>query len=287
MCVVCWWDSDIESSYSHLRMRVVGILLVRNEEGFVESALRNTLDFCDEFIAVDNGSTDGTVHALERLRDQYPGKIRLHHALHPRESHDLVAGLAGTDTWVFGVDGDEIYDPDGLVRLRKRLASGEFDRDWCIFGNVLNVRQLDLGLKIAQGHLAPPCRSMTKLYNFSAIEAWHGPCLERLHGGRVVFKEGYHEKMRRNLHESVSWDEADLRCLHLCFISRSSTETTASAPRKNIMDVHNRSITKTILQIRDRLLGRPPVDWKEQRYGRGDIVEKSIEPFFPIACRPN
>ena len=262
-------------------MKIVGILLVRNEEGFVETAVRNALDFCDEFIAVDNGSADKTVPTLEKIRSQFAGKMRLYHATHPRESHDLIAGLAGTDTWVFGVDGDEIYDPVGLGRFRKRLESREFDSDWCIFGNVLNVRRLDLARGIAEGHLAPPCRSMTKLYNFSAIEAWHGPCLERLHGGRVVFKKGFHEKLRRNLHESVSWDEADLRCLHLCFIPRSSTESTVSGPRKNIMDVHNRSITKTILQFRDRLLGRPVVDWKEQRYGRGDRVEKLTAPFFP------
>jgi hypothetical protein len=47
------------------------------------------------------------------------------------------------------------------------------------------------------------------------------------------------------------------------------------------MDIHNRSITKTILQFRDRLLGRPVVDWKEQRYGRGYMVEKLTTPFFP------
>lgn len=261
-------------------MKIVGILLVRNEEGFVETAVRNALDFCDEFIAVDNGSSDKTVPTLEKIRSQFAGKMRLYHATHPRESHDLIAGLAGTDTWVFGVDGDEIYDPAGLARFRKRLESGEFDRDWCIFGNVLNVRRLDLARGIAEGHLAPPCRSMTKLYNFSAIHAWNGPCLERLHGGRVVFKKGYDEKMRRNLHEAVSWDAADLRCLHLCFIPRSSTETPDAAPRKNIMDIHNRSITKTILQIRDRLFGRPPVDWKERRYGRGSRVFKSTANFL-------
>ena len=262
-------------------MRIIGILLAQNEEYFVKRAVLNALPFCDEFIAIDNGSTDSTAVIFEKLRHINAQKLSLYHASHPRESHDLIAGLAGTNTWLFGVDGDEIYDPVGLVRFRKRLESGEFDSDWCIFGNVLNVRRLDLARGIAEGHLAPPCRSMTKLYNFAAIEAWHGPCLERLHGGRVVFKSGFHEQSRRNLHESVSWDEADLRCLHLCFIPRSSKESPVLSPRKNIMDIHNRSITKTILQFRDRLLGRPVVDWKEQRYGRGDRVEKSTTPFFP------
>jgi glycosyltransferase involved in cell wall biosynthesis len=262
-------------------MKVVGILLVRDEEKFVGQAVQNVLGFCDEFLAVDNGSTDGTIGILENLRAEFPAKIRLHRASHPRESHDLIAGLAGSDTWIFAVDGDEIYDPAGLETFRCRLEAGEFDRDWCVFGNVLNVRRLDLDSGVAEGHLAPPCRSMTKLYNFSAIEAWHGPCLERLHGGRVVFKDGFHEKIRRDLHQSLSWEDAEFRCLHLCFIPRSSKEDPARGPRKNIMDVHNKSLTKTLHAVWDRITGKPEIDWKEQRYGRGEKVVKPIAAFFP------
>jgi hypothetical protein len=173
----------------------------------------------------------------------------------------------------------------GLEKFRRRLEAGEFDRDWCVFGNVFNVRRLDLESGVAEGHLAPPCRSMTKLYNFSAIEAWHGPCLERLHGGRVVFKEGFHEKLRRDLHQAVSWEDAEFRCLHLCFILRSSKEDAARGPRKNIMDVHNKSLMKTLRAVWDRFTGKPEIDWKEQRYGRGEKVVKPIAAFFPVENR--
>jgi hypothetical protein len=121
---------------------------------------------------------------------------------------------------------------------------------------------------------------MTKLYNFAVIKAWHGPCLERLHGGRIEFKDGFHEKLRRDLHQGLSWEEADFRCLHLCFLPRSSQDSNTLAPRQNIMDVYNISIRKTLGLIWDRLRGKPPIDWKEQRYGRGPLVAKSITPFF-------
>ncbi len=261
-------------------MRVVGILLARNEEFFVERAVRNTLGFCDEFIAVENGSEDRTPDILKSLEDSTGGKVKFYQARHPGVSHDLIAGFAGTDTWIFGVDGDEIYDPAGLVRLRARLEAGEFAKDWCIFGNVLNVRRLDGPEGFAEGYLAPPCRSMSKLYNFNAIEAWHGPCLERLHGGRVIFREGYHEMLRRDLHKAVSWEKSDFRCLHVCFLSRSSMESASSRPRKNIMDVYNWSFRKTFGSALDYLLGRPSVDWKEQRYGRGPLVKVPAGPFF-------
>jgi len=264
-------------------MQIVGIFLVKDEDLFVDRAVRNVIGFCDRFIAVENGSKDGTPGILSRLRAEFPEKVSMHRASHPRLSHELIQPFAGTDTWVFGVDGDEIYDPEGLARMRARLEAGEFDREWCLFGNVLNVRRLDLVTGLAEGHLSPPCRSMTKLYNFNAISAWEGPCHERLHGGRVIFREGYHEKLRRNLHESVTWEDADFRCLHLCFIRRSSLESDAPTPRRNIMDRYAWSFTKLLRTATDFLLRKPPIDWKEQRYGRGLLVSKSAAPFFSTA----
>jgi glycosyltransferase involved in cell wall biosynthesis len=262
-------------------MRVVGISLVKDEDLFVEQAVRNALGFCDEFLAVDNGSRDGTAEILGRLSRETGGQVIYHRVDHPRVSHDLVAPLAGTDTWIFGVDGDEIYDPEGLRRMRARMEAGAFDRDWVIFGNVLNVRRLDAESRTATGHLAPPCRSMTKLYNFRAIDAWHGPCHERLHGGRPVFREGFHEGLRRNLHESVPWDDADFRCLHLCFLRRSTTEAEAIKPRPNIMDHYAKSWRQRADDLWRRVRGLEPVDWKGQRYGRGPMVTRSLDPFFP------
>lgn len=262
-------------------MRVVGIILVKNEDLFVDRAVRNVLGFCDELIAVDNDSQDSTSEILMRMAAESGCKFAYHRADHPGLSHDLIAPLAGTDTWIFGVDGDEIYDPAGLMRFRSRLESGEFDRDWVIFGNVLNARRIDLSAGTVEGHLAPPCRSMTKVYNFKAIDAWTGPCHERLHGGKPRFRPGFHQGLRRNLHEVVSWDDADLRCLHLCFLKRSSTEPDSAAPRGNIMDRYAKSWRQRAGDQWRRLRGLAPTDWKEQRYGRGAIVAKPVHPFFP------
>lgn len=262
-------------------MQVVGILLVKDEDLFVERAVRNAIGFCDRFIAVDNGSRDGTAEILKCLQTEFPEKFFLHRASHPRLSHELIQPFAGTRTWIFGVDGDEIYDPAGLARMRVRLESGEFDRDWCLFGNVLNVRKLDEANGVAEGHLSPPCRSMTKLYNFHAISAWEGPCHERMHGGRVIFREGFHEKLRRNLHAGVPWEHADFRCLHLCFVRRSSMEPDVPKPRRNIMDRYAWSPVKALDRAIKRWRGDGSADPKEERYGRGPLVTKSTGAFFP------
>lgn len=251
-------------------------MLVRNEDRFVGWAVRSAIDFCDEFLVCDHGSTDATPDILARLAGEFAPKLRVHRIRHSGESHRLIQPYAGTDTWVFGVDGDEIYDPAGLARLRARLEAGEFAGSWALFGNVLNVRRLDPAAGRAEGHLAPPCRSMTKLYNFAAITAWTGRIVERLHGGRIDFRPGFDATLRRALHDEAAWPAADFRCLHLCFLPRSSREASSAAPRPNIMDRH----ALTAGKILRRLLGRPPVDWKEQKYARGPLVSEDITAFL-------
>jgi hypothetical protein len=263
-------------------MKIIGILLVKDEDLYVERALRNAIDFCDKVIAVEGPSSDRTLEILRDLeRGEFSGKLEVHSVTTPAVSHDLIQGYAGTRTWVFGFDGDEIYDPAGLARMRKRLESGEFDKDWCLFGNVLNVRRINVAEGWAQGHLAPPCRSMTKLYNFNAIKAWHGPCRERMHGGEVVFQNGYNEGLRRNLHEEVSWENADFRCLHPCFVRRSSRDAENPRNRDCIMDRHTWPILRFMRGWIAFLVHGAPRDSKEQRYGRGALVTKQITAFFP------
>lgn len=258
-------------------VKIVGIMLVRDEDRFVERALRNVTEFCDDVIVCDHGSRDGTPAILARLVVEFGSKLRVHRVKSPAESHALIQPFAGEAAWIFGVDGDEIYDPAGLARLRSRLEAGEFDRWWVVFGNVLNVTALSE--ETAAGYLAPPCRSMTKLFNFAAIDVWDGPCMERLHGGTIRFRPGFHAGLRCSLQDSTSWEEGDFRCLHLCFLSRSSLDAPGAAPRRNIMDRHAWTVGKVVDRLRAWVTGRP-ADWKQEKYARGPVVTKSVGTFF-------
>jgi glycosyltransferase involved in cell wall biosynthesis len=263
--------------------RIVGISLVRNEDLFVETAVSNAATFCDQLYIADHGSTDGTsriVHALARDRPN----IHLRTVRHPAESQDLIRHLAGSRTWIFGVDGDEIYEPDRLARLRGRILSGDFDKCWMVFGNVLHVTKLDDRRRTASGHLAPPCRSMTKLYNFNAIEEWKGYTPERLHGGTIRFRAGYSRDHRRMLHEEVSWHEAEFRCLHLCFLKRSSRDR-ENALRRNIIETFGPTRLHTLWYAFTALMGfKPTAEWKRSRYMRGPEITVVAETFFPQAA---
>ena len=256
--------------------RVVGVVLVRDEDVFVEQAVRNVLEFCDEILLCDHASRDRTPEILERLAAERPDKLRLHPVSDPAESHDLIAPLAGEDVWVFGVDGDELYDSEGLRRFRPRLLGGELDEWWLVRSNVVHAVELDDERRTARGYMAPPAPSMVKLHNFALIESWDGRHPERLHGTEGLrFKPG-REARKLELGRRYSWDESPLRCLHVCFLPRSSRDGERRA-RPNIRD--RNAPARLPVRAWRRLRGESP-RWKLEHYREGPLRVVSAEPFF-------
>jgi hypothetical protein len=269
---------------------IVGIVLLHDEDVFVERAIRNVADFCDRIHAVDHVSTDRTwaiLRALERELDHLDVR-RVHHA---GQSHSLLEPYAGTDTWVFGVDGDELYDHARLASFREQLLGGAYDRAFKVASNVLNCIRLDCQGGTAAGYLSPPSRSITKLYNFGAIDSWAGDGAERLHGGTIVFRPGYDERSVDNIGERLSWDETPLRCLHACFLRRSTTEKEPSGaptgrPILEETTLHDRSWKGTLRRV---LHGRRPPSvsaWKREKYMRGELVTVDASPFLAARTQP-
>ena len=265
-------------------IKIIGIVLVKNEDRYIEQALRNVLDFCDEIIVTDNESSDDTYAIVSALASKHQ-KIRLSRISHPRESHDAIASYAGTNTWIFAVDGDEIYDPEGLKKMKQLLTEGRFSNTWAVFGNVLNCTKIDLPSKKAKGYLAPPSRSMTKLYNFSLIESWTG-CPERLHSGVLEFKRDIKDhEHKHDLYREFNWDDSCFRCLHAVFVPRSSlnkgpgqqTKLNPSEMQSIRSAFERRSYFKFISRFLRYNFG---TDWKKKNYQKGPLTEKDITPFF-------
>lgn len=261
-------------------IRIIGIILIRNEDLFIERVIRNVLDFCDRLYVCDHHSTDGTGAIVRRLSSEQ-SKIDYRVVDHASESHDIIAPYAGTPTWVIGVDGDEIYDPGALRTLREQLQAGRYQDTFKLTGNVLNVKHLDVARHKARGYLAPPCRSMIKLFNFNAIASWPPPCPERLHGGTITYRPGYGDGSFRELHKELDWDQTPLRCLHLCFTHRSSEDSREGGKvkiRKGVGEA-----TMWAYNLRSRVLswfGREDIPYfKRDFYMRGPLVEKDIRAF--------
>jgi hypothetical protein len=257
-------------------MRIVGIVLVRDEDRFVEYAVRNIVDFCDEILVCDHRSRDRTSEILEGLAMEFPRVLRLRPVTDPSESHDLIAPLAGEAVWVFGVDGDELFDPVRLRSFRPRLVGGEFDDWWLIRSNALHVVELDEDSGTARGYMAPPAPSNVKLHNFALIESWDGVHRERLHGtDGLRFKPG-REAQKLELGRRYSWDDSPLRCLHVCFLRRSSRER-GNSGRLNISE--RTAPARLPVRIWRRLRGPRP-RWKAEHYREGPIQVVPAEPFL-------
>jgi glycosyltransferase involved in cell wall biosynthesis len=263
--------------------QIVGIVLIKNEDLHIEQAIRNIVHFCDSIIITDHQSQDRTYEILERLSREFLN-ITLKRIEHPSESHKEIESFAGTSTWIFVMDGDELYDPAGLITMRKYLLEGRFDKDWNIFCNTLNCVTVDYVNKTAQGYLAPPSRAGARLYNFSIIESWTD-CPERTHGGKLVFKPGFNSNLRRYLHEELPWETAYFRCVHVAFVQRSSMQKHVDGRgRLNPEEIEERRKTRNLrhlpgylkLQI-SHLIG---LDWKNKKYRQGKLIQKDISAFL-------
>ena len=99
------------------KRKIVGVCLLRNEQYFAAWALMNAVAFCDRIIVMDNRSQDRTRRVVEAVAAKHR-HVEIIDVQDPWGTHRYIEGLAGTPTWGFAVDGDEIYDPIGLKRLR-------------------------------------------------------------------------------------------------------------------------------------------------------------------------
>ncbi len=97
---------------------------VRNEEYFVRQAIESVLPAVDKVLVFDTGSTDRTLEKIGQINDP---RIELVHkpptdaaglAKYRNEMADRV-----TTEWFWNVDGDEVYLPASVKRLREFLQS--------------------------------------------------------------------------------------------------------------------------------------------------------------------
>ena len=265
--------------------QIIGLMLVRNDDRFVGQALRNVLGFCDKVLVLDHASTDHTLERVEAVAASCREKVEVHRIADVEESHAFVLPFVGKPVWLLAVDGDEIYDPSGLARLRHDMLRGEYDRFWRLYGHVLNVTHLDSKRKQAKGYSSPPGHSMTKLYNMEAIESWEG-APQRLHGGTMVLKPQW--DLKSGIHaffHRTGWEESLFRCLHMVFVRRSSRQITTLVRLCPADLLHHRSLGVTPWE-RAKLwsywvwMALRRKSGKDKVYRKGPLVERDAEPFF-------
>ena len=79
------------------------------------------------------------------------------------------------------------------------------------------------GVAFSIFYLCPPSRSITKLFNFSLIKSWKGG-YQRLHGGEIVFKEGFDKSMECGLYKEYAWDKSPFKEKRVVFLHKKYTK---------------------------------------------------------------
>jgi hypothetical protein len=272
-------------------VRIVGSVLVRNEDVHLERAIRNVADVCDRIHVLDHLSSDRTPEILTTLSSEL-GHVEVRRSGDAGDSHRDLEQYVGTPTWVLVVDGDCLFDQAALSRLRDDLLAGAHRDAFRVRGHVLHCDRLDAGSRTASGFMAPPSRWIVQLFNFEALESWKG-CPERVHGGTPVFRPGYDWQRVVDLTETTTWDDDPLRLLHVCFLRRSShdgSEWGQGRPNLNEEGAYRRGLSGRLR----RIVRKPSLDprvgearregrnWKQDKYRRGPRVEVDATPFAPL-----
>ncbi len=261
--------------------QILGVMLVKNEEFFISWSLMNIVDFCDHIIVLDNCSTDRTYQIAECI-STLQKNVEVIVVRNANDTQKFLVDYFGTQTWVFGVDGDEIHDPVALGKLKTRLQKSEFDQYWAISSIYCHVTNIDFGRSIARGYSSPEAKAGLKLYNFNAIDNWisNWRKRERLHGPGKRFRPGYSEEHIYDFSIHESWQTTDFRCLHLCFFPRTLKEAKniyshTTYKRKNPAESRIlRKLTRNIERLNPRRL-----DYRQKRYARGSIDSFDIKNF--------
>src|SRR4029077_13628694 len=122
---------------------------------------------------------------------------------------------------------------------------------------------------------------MTKLYNFRMLQQLDANAPQRLHSrkSRDVFHEGFHSLLRFDLYKETAWEDAYFRCLHACFLPR-STQEPAGAMRENVSE--SLQPLRRLKRLARSAIGlKSASDYKREKYMRGPRVSVDASPFFP------
>ena len=193
--------------------QIIGIVLIRNEDINIQWVLTNLLGFCDRIMVLDNYSTDNTYQAVADLAKINP-KIELTRRHNAKTSQKVLRKYYATDTYILHVDGDEVCDPNGLAKLRPRIIGGEFNAVYYLGGCAINCTAVDTINKTATGYTSG---GGINIYNFNVVRGWENENRERLHGHPI-----FNDKIEHKTIDLGGFDKSILRCLHLCFMPRSS-----------------------------------------------------------------
>jgi glycosyltransferase involved in cell wall biosynthesis len=99
-------------------MSITAHCLVKNEENFIYYAIKSVINFVDQVMVFDTGSTDKTVEIIQQIIKEYPNKIIFEEkgssdGKRHTELRQEMLDRTKTD-WFMILDGDEVWTERGM-----------------------------------------------------------------------------------------------------------------------------------------------------------------------------
>jgi glycosyltransferase involved in cell wall biosynthesis len=141
-----------------MRQAVSAVLITYNEAEVIERCLRS-IEWCDEVVVVDSGSTDGTVEICQRM-----GAKVIHRPFTNFGDQKRFAVAQASHSWVLSLDADEYLSASLQKEIQKELEAPRHH------GYFLPRSLIFMGKKIRSEQRKPILRLFDKRYgNFVNI----------------------------------------------------------------------------------------------------------------------
>lgn len=101
-----------------MKQPLSAVIITKNEEKRIAATIK-ALQWCDEIVVVDSGSTDNTVDTCKQL-----GCHVYHHEFENYGKQKYYAVSLATNNWVLVVDADEIVTPGLAEEIKQILNAG-------------------------------------------------------------------------------------------------------------------------------------------------------------------
>jgi glycosyltransferase involved in cell wall biosynthesis len=106
-------------------MKITGHCIVKNESRFIWYSLMSVINYVDDLLIYDTGSTDQTPKILKTIKTMYPNKINLKFVgeVTVDSYAEVIQQMIDQTTgdWIFVIDADEIWWEDSIKLVRKTI----------------------------------------------------------------------------------------------------------------------------------------------------------------------
>ena len=204
-------------------MKISAHCLVRNEARFVWYSIMSVIDYVDEVLVWDNGSTDLTSKIVHLIRDP---KIRFSDAKSMPLESARNAMIDATDAdWIFVLDGDEIWYDDAMFKVRQEIGRFNDQKDCMAVSNYMLVGDMFHYQEEKAGRYEIACKKGH--LNVRAIRKTGGLHVEGVYGNEA-FVTGGGVKVQNLPSERIL--SIDSIYLHTSFLKRGKHEIGEKLP---------------------------------------------------------